>query len=46
MAGLAAAGSDVTAMCPICLLNLERAAEGREVTVTDLSEVLAEAYLE
>lgn len=41
---LVRAGDQVAAMCPICLLNLEHAAEGRDVTVRDISEILAEAY--
>lgn len=40
---LEAAGDRVVAMCPICLLNLARAAEGRPVEVEDISEVLAGA---
>jgi len=42
---LEAAGGRVVAMCPICLLNLERAAEGRDLEVADLNEHLAAAFL-
>lgn len=42
---LAAAGDRVVAMCPICLLNLERNAGDRNLRIQDLGEVLAEAYL-
>lgn len=41
---LQALGDHIVAMCPICLLNLERGSEGREVTVEDIAEVLARAY--
>jgi Fe-S oxidoreductase len=42
---LKAAADQVVAMCPICLLNLERTAreEKFEITVRDISEVLASA---
>jgi hypothetical protein len=44
MEQLARTGDDVAAMCPICLANLRNAAEGRGVTVRDISEYLIEAY--
>jgi Fe-S oxidoreductase len=34
----------VAAMCPICLLNLRKAANGNGATVQDISEYLAQAY--
>ena len=44
MEQLTSAGHDVVTMCPICLLNLENAAEGNGTTVRDISELLLEAY--
>lgn len=35
---------EIAAMCPICLQNLEYAAEKEDVTVRDISEYLTEAY--
>jgi Fe-S oxidoreductase len=37
-------GERIVAMCPICLVNLERVARDRSVVVNDICEVLAEAY--
>jgi Fe-S oxidoreductase len=44
MKQLTAQGRDVVTMCPICLLNLEKAARGNGTTVRDISEHLLEAY--
>jgi Fe-S oxidoreductase len=44
MEQLTRTGHDVAAMCPICLANLRSAAEGKGVTVRDISEYLIEAY--
>ncbi len=46
LAELGAVGDHVAAMCPICLLNLERTAESEklDITVRDINEYLAEAY--
>ena len=44
MEQLASIGGDVAAMCPICLVNLRNAAEGKDVTVRDISEYLVRAY--
>jgi Fe-S oxidoreductase len=44
MEQLARTGHDVAAMCPICLANLRNAAEGKAVTVRDISEYLVRAY--
>jgi hypothetical protein len=44
MKQLTAEGHDVVTMCPICLLNLEKAARGSGTTVRDISEHLLEAY--
>ncbi|MCU0727331.1 MAG: (Fe-S)-binding protein [Planctomycetes bacterium] len=41
---LAAAAHHVVAMCPICLMNLEHGAEGRDLTVRDICEPLAESF--
>ena len=38
------AGSRVVAMCPICLLNLERNSRDRDLEVGDIGEVLVGAY--
>jgi Cysteine-rich domain len=35
---------NIAAMCPICLLNLTKAANGNGVDVRDISEYLAKAY--
>jgi Fe-S oxidoreductase len=43
---LSAAGEKIVAMCPICLLNLERGAEDRGIEVMDLCEVLVRAFVE
>ncbi|KPK34022.1 MAG: hypothetical protein AMJ65_18960 [Phycisphaerae bacterium SG8_4] len=37
-------GHDVVTMCPICLFNLESAAEGKGAAVEDISEYLVKAY--
>jgi hypothetical protein len=44
MEQLARTGHEVAAMCPICLANLRNAAEGKGVTVRDISEYLVRAY--
>jgi hypothetical protein len=44
MEQLARTGHDVATMCPICLANLRSAAEGKGVTVRDISEYLIDAY--
>ena len=44
MEQLASAGSQVVTMCPICLINLKAAAEGKGVPVKDISDYLVEAY--
>jgi Fe-S oxidoreductase len=44
MEQLARTGHEVAAMCPICLANLRNAAEGKGVTVRDISEYLVGAY--
>jgi hypothetical protein len=41
---LAAAGGNIVAMCPICLINLKHAAKGKNIEVKDISEYLVEAY--
>jgi Fe-S oxidoreductase len=43
---LGAAGKHIVAMCPICLLNLERTAEADKLDLMlgDINEVLVEAY--
>jgi Fe-S oxidoreductase len=41
---LAEAGNDIVTMCPICLHNLEKAAQGNGVSVKDISELLLQAY--
>jgi hypothetical protein len=41
---LQAAGGNIVAMCPICLLNLERGAARRDVKVADIVEYLEVAY--
>jgi hypothetical protein len=41
---LAEVGSNITTMCPICLINLMGAAGGKNVSVRDLSEYLVQAY--
>jgi Fe-S oxidoreductase len=41
---LVAMGHDVVTMCPICLHNLEKAAEGNGAAVKDISELLLTAY--
>jgi Fe-S oxidoreductase len=40
---LANAGDRVATMCPICLLNLREASEGRDIEVHDISEYLVSA---
>jgi hypothetical protein len=37
-------GDRIVAMCPICLLNLERSSAARGLEVRDIAEVLVEAY--
>ena len=44
MAQLATKGHDVVTMCPICLLNLKNAADGKGIAVEDISEYLVKAY--
>jgi Fe-S oxidoreductase len=44
MEQLASTGQDVAVMCPICLMNLRNAAEGKGVAVRDISEFLMKAY--
>jgi hypothetical protein len=41
---LAAAGGNIVAMCPICLVNLRHAAQNRNIEIKDISEYLVEAY--
>jgi len=41
---LAAAGGNIVAMCPICLVNLKHAAKNKNIEIKDISEYLAEAY--
>jgi Fe-S oxidoreductase len=41
---LADCGTEVAAMCPICLVNLQHAAEDGDVAVRDISDYLAEAF--
>jgi Fe-S oxidoreductase len=42
---LSAVGETVVAMCPICLLNLERGVGDRGIEVMDLGEVLVRAFV-
>ena len=42
---LAATGDNVVTMCPICLLNLKDAAGRDNISIKDISEYLAEAFL-
>ncbi len=42
---LADAGSTAVTMCPLCLLNLRKAADSR-IAISDISEYLVEAYCE
>jgi hypothetical protein len=44
MKQLDAAGGNIVAMCPICLVNLKHAAEEMGAGVADISELLVEAY--
>jgi len=45
MAQLMSDGSNITAMCPICLVNLKNAAaKERDMSVKDISEYLVESY--
>jgi hypothetical protein len=44
MEQLAAAGGNIVAMCPICLINLKHAANSKNIEVKDISEYLVEAY--
>ena len=37
-------GSEVAAMCPICMVNLRGAASGKGVNIKDISEYLAKSY--
>jgi len=41
---LAAAGGDIVAMCPICLINLKHAGKQENIEVKDISEYLAGVY--
>lgn len=41
---LAAAGGNIVAMCPICLVNLKHAAKNKNIEIKDISEYLAEVY--
>jgi len=41
---LAAAGGNIVAMCPICLVNLKHAAMNKKIEIKDISEYLIEAY--
>nr|MBN2277241.1 (Fe-S)-binding protein [candidate division Zixibacteria bacterium] len=41
---LSAAGGNIVAMCPICLVNLKHAAKDKNIEVKDISEYLAKAY--
>jgi len=41
---LAAAGGNIVAMCPICLVNLKHAAKNKNIEIKDISEYLSEAY--
>jgi Fe-S oxidoreductase len=41
---LAAAGGNIVAMCPICLVNLKHAAKDKNIEVKDISEYLVDAY--
>ncbi|MGQ9811990.1 MAG: (Fe-S)-binding protein [Dissulfurimicrobium sp.] len=43
MEQLAACSDNITTMCPICLINLKKAAKD-DINVTDISEYLAMAY--
>jgi Fe-S oxidoreductase len=45
MEQLSAVGHNVVTMCPICLANLKRAAEGTNVVVEDISHHLTRAYV-
>lgn len=38
-------GKDIVTMCPICLVNLRKAAEGKDCQLKDISDTLADAYL-
>jgi len=44
MEQLAATGSNIVAMCPICLVNLKHAARSVNTDVMDISDYLVEAY--
>lgn len=45
IAQLKSNGSNIAAMCPICLVNLKSAAAGeKDISVRDISEYLVEAY--
>ncbi len=37
-------GSEVAAMCPICMVNLRGASSGKDVTIKDISEYLVDSY--
>lgn len=41
---LSLAGSNIVAMCPICLVNLKHAAKNKNIEISDISEYLAEAF--
>ena len=38
-------GKDIVTMCPICLVNLRKAAKGKDCQLKDISDTLADAYL-
>jgi Fe-S oxidoreductase len=44
MKQLSATGGNIAAMCPICLVNLNHAAQDEDVAIKDISEYLVEAY--
>jgi len=41
---LVAAGDNIAAMCPICLVNLKHAAGSSNIDIKDISEYLVDAY--
>ncbi len=38
-------GKNIVTMCPICLVNLRKAASGKDCELKDISDTLADAYL-